>query len=131
MMPETQSSGFDLSSNATIHQSHVIDGLFPSHFNYIVNYINAHLDQELSLDELCTIAKLSPYHFSRSFKQTIGLSPHQYIICQRVERAKKLLLKGQMSIAEVAIACGFTHQSHLNRHFKRLVGMTPRAFLKS
>jgi AraC family transcriptional regulator len=131
MMPETQPSSFDLNSNSTVYENCLINNWLPYHLSYAIDYINTHLDQELSLDQLCAIAKLSPYHFARSFKQMTGLSPHQYIICQRVERAKKLLLEAQMSIAEVAIACGFTHQSHLNRHFKRLVGVTPRTFLKS
>lgn len=97
----------------------------------VVDYINDYLDRELSLDELATIAQLSPYHFCRSFKGSTGLTPHQYVIRQRVERAKLLLKDGRMGIAEVAIACGFTHQSHLNRHFKRLTGVTPKNFSKS
>jgi AraC family transcriptional regulator len=114
-----------------VHPKHSIGELLPYQFNQVVDYIQAHLDQELSLDDLAAISQLSPYHFSRSFKQKLGLSPCQYIIWQRVERAKQLLQTQQMSIAEVAIACGFTHQSHLNRHFKRLVGVTPSFFLKS
>ncbi|MEG4942592.1 helix-turn-helix transcriptional regulator [Microcoleus sp. F4-D5] len=81
--------------------------------------------------ELAGIAQLSPYYFSRAFKQSVGISPHQYVIQQRVERAKQLLLQGNMSLYEIAIACGFTHQSHLTRHFKRLTGVTPKTLLKS
>ncbi|MBF2029430.1 MAG: helix-turn-helix transcriptional regulator [Oscillatoriales cyanobacterium C42_A2020_001] len=106
-------------------------GLSPTQLKLVVDYINAHLDQELSLEELAAIAQLSPYHFCRSFKQSIGLTPHQYIIRQRVEQAKQLLKTGKMEISEVAIACGFTHQSHLNRHFKRFTGVTPKKFSKS
>jgi AraC-like DNA-binding protein len=87
------------------------------------------IDRDLGLEELAAIAQLSPYHFCRSFKQSTGFTPHQYLIRQRVERAKLLLKDGKMGILEVAIACGFTHQSHLNRHFKRLTGMTPKNFL--
>lgn len=97
----------------------------------VIDYINDYLDQELSLEELAAIAQLSPYHFCRSFKGYTGLTPHQYVIRQRVDRAKLLLKDGKMGISEVAIACGFTHQSHLNRHFKRLTGVTPKKFSTS
>jgi len=77
---------------------------------------------------LAAIAQLTPYHFCHSFKQFVGISPHQYVIQQRVERAKQLLVHGKMSLSEIALACGFTHQSHLNRHFKRLTVVTPKTF---
>lgn len=110
---------------------HHFDGLSPHQLKPVIDYINHALDQRLEIEELATIARLSQHHFSRTFKRTMGMSPHQYVIQQRVERAKQLLKEKKMSICEVAIACGFTHQSHLNRHFKRLAGVTPKAFLKS
>lgn len=106
-------------------------GLSPHHLRQIIDYINDHLDRELGLKELAALVQLSQYHFCRAFKRSTSLSPHQYVIRQRVERAKQLLRRGKMNISEVAIACGFTHQSHFNRHFKRLIGVTPRTFLKS
>ena len=72
---------------------------------------------------------MSPYYFSRLFKQSTGLSPYQYIIQSRVDRAKRLLDQG-LAIADIAYSVGFASQSHLNRHFKRLVGVTPKAFLR-
>ncbi|MEA5450594.1 AraC family transcriptional regulator [Leptolyngbya sp. CCNP1308] len=108
------------------------NGGLPQHkLKLVTDYINDYLERELSLKELAAIAQMSQYHFCRAFKQMTGASPHQYLIRQRVERAKQLLQKGEMSLSTVAIACGFTHQSHLHRHFKRLTGTTPKKFLNS
>ncbi|WP_392530594.1 helix-turn-helix domain-containing protein [Nostoc sp. C117] len=106
-------------------------GLPQQKLKEVVDYIHNHLEQNLTLDELAETVQLSPHHFCRLFKQSTGFSPHQYVIVSRVERAKQLLLQRKMAIAEVAIACGFSHQSHFNRHFKRLLGVTPKAFRKS
>lgn len=108
-----------------------LGGLSPTQLKLVIDYISDHLDQELSLEELATIVQLSAFHFCRSFKRSTGFTPHQYVIQQRVERAKLLLKGGKLGISEIAIACGFTHQSHLNRHFKRLTGVTPKIFSKS
>lgn len=97
----------------------------------VIEYVDTYLGQDLTLADLAAIAQLSPNHFTRLFKQSTGLTPHQYLIQQRVERAKRLLIKGKLAIADVALAVGFTHQSHLNRHFKRWVGTTPKAFINS
>ncbi len=114
------------------HKSvHYLGGLSPTPLRLVIDYINDYLDQELGLEELAAIAQLSPYRFCRSFKRSTGFTPHQYVIRQRVERAKLLLKDGKMGISEVAVACGFTHQSHLNRHFKRLTGVTPKKISKS
>jgi len=104
-------------------------GLSQHKLKLVTNYINDRLERKLGLKELAAVVGFSQYHFSRAFKQSTGLSPHQYVIRQRIERAKQLLRKGRMDIGQVAIACGFTHQSHLHRHFKRLTGITPRALI--
>jgi AraC family transcriptional regulator len=95
----------------------------------VIEYIDHHLDQKLTLMSLAAIAHLSPSYFSALFKQSTKLTPHQYVVQCRINRAKQLLLQG-MSVAEVALDLGFSHQSHLSRHFKRLVGVTPKEFLK-
>lgn len=97
----------------------------------VVDYIHEHLAQDLTLAQLAAIARISPSYFSRLFKQSTRLSPHQYVIQCRVERAKQLLLQRELSIAEISHCLGFTHQSHLSYHFKRLVGSSPGVFLKS
>ena len=96
----------------------------------IIDYIDAYLERDLSLRELGTVVKMSPYYFSRLFKETTGITPHQYIIRRRIERAKILLRHGKLSIAEIAKEVGFVDQSHLHRHFKRLVGITPKSYFQ-
>jgi AraC family transcriptional regulator len=93
-----------------------------------IDYIDAHLDTDISLDELASVTHLSPYHFARQFKVSTGLPPHQYLIARRVERAKHLLQGGHFTLAQVASRTGFWDQGHFTRHFKRLTGTTPKRF---
>lgn len=92
----------------------------------VIDYIEAHLDQELSLERLSDVACLSPSHFKASFRQTTGAPLHQYVVRRRVERAKRLLAEGRLSISEVALEVGFAHHSHLARWTRRLLGVTPK-----
>ena len=87
-------------------------------------YLHSHYASSVSLEQLAQIANLKPLRLLRSFQREVGLPPHTYLVQVRVARAKALLSTG-MSIAQVAFDTGFTDQSHLNRHFKRLVGVTP------
>jgi AraC family transcriptional regulator len=107
------------------------DGLAQTKLQVAIDYIAEHLAEDISLEAIATQLGISRYYFCRLFKQSMGVSPYQYIIQQRIERAKHLLGNSPMSISEVALACGFAHQSHLNYHFKKVVGMTPRRFIKS
>jgi len=91
-----------------------------------IEYIHAHLDRELSLAEVAGVVNISPTYFANLFKRAMGISPHQYVVQQRVERAKLLLLKTDLAIADIALQVGFSNQSHLTRHFKRLIGVTPK-----
>lgn len=84
-------------------------------------------NKDLTLAAMAGAAHMSPYHFSRLFKESTGLTPHQYVIERRVGRAKELLSTTPLPISEIALLCGFAHQSHLNRHFKRLLGVNPKA----
>jgi AraC family transcriptional regulator len=96
----------------------------------VIDFIDAHLDKNISLTELAAIVQLSPYHFAHVFKQTGNVSPHQYIIRCRIERAKQLLKSGNLAIATIAQSVGFASQGHFTYHFKRLVGVTPKVFLQ-
>jgi AraC family transcriptional regulator len=96
--------------------------------NQVISYVESHLGHNISLSCLAQVAQMSKYHFSRSFKQSTGISPHQYVLRCRIERAKQLLKKSSISILEVALECGFAHPGHLSRHFKQIVGVTPGRF---
>jgi AraC-like DNA-binding protein len=91
-------------------------------------YMQAHLDQELSLMALGTVVQMSPYYFSQLFKQSAGLSPHQYLLHQRVERAKHLLADPRRRIADVSQEVGIAAQSHVTTVFRTLLGTTPRTY---
>lgn len=97
----------------------------------VIEYIDEYLDQNIGLSELAQVVNMSQYHFARLFKQAVGITPHQYLIRQRVERAKRLLRQRDLSIADVALRCGFANQGHLGYHFKRLLNATPKAFLNN
>jgi AraC family transcriptional regulator len=97
---------------------------------HVIAYIHDNLDQQLTLAELSFVAHMSPSHFARTFKHVTGVSPHQYVLKARLERAKSLLLRGNVSISEVAHKLGFFDQSHFTRSFKRLVGITPQTLLR-
>jgi AraC-like DNA-binding protein len=87
-------------------------------------YLEAHYQDPIRLEDLATAVNLSPLKLLRLCKQAWGLPPHRYLIQLRVEHAKRLMAHG-MALSEVAAATGFADQSHLNRHFKRWVGVTP------
>ncbi|MUG99389.1 AraC family transcriptional regulator [Scytonema sp. UIC 10036] len=91
-----------------------------------IDYIHAHLDRDLSLVQIAQVINISPTYFASLFKRATGISPHQYVIQQRVERAKMMLLKTDLSISDIALQVGFSSQSHLTQQFKRFTGMTPK-----
>jgi len=103
------------------------DGFSKRALAQAVDYINDNLSRKLTLKEIAGAAHMSPYHFARSFKAATGLSPHQYVVHRRVERAKALLAGTGLTIAEVARAVGFSNHSHLASHVRRQLGVSPRA----
>jgi AraC family transcriptional regulator len=92
----------------------------------VIDYIHTHLDRNLSLVEVAGTINISPTYFASLFKRATGTSPHQYVIQQRVERAKLMLSKTDLAIADIALQVGFSSQSHLTQQFKRLTGVTPK-----
>jgi AraC-like DNA-binding protein len=101
-------------------------GLTHLQLQQVLDYIQTHLDRDLSLAELAEVINISPTYFASLFKHAIEISPRQYVIQQRVERAKLMLSKTDLAIADIALQVGFSSQSHLTQQFKRLTGMTPK-----
>jgi transcriptional regulator GlxA family with amidase domain len=87
-----------------------------------------HLSENTDLATLAAVAGLSMHHFSRQFKQSAGVAPHYYLTKKRVERAQEMLAQTDLSLSEIAYAAGFSDQSHLARHFRYMIGTTPREF---
>jgi len=94
-----------------------------------IDFIEANLDDSsLTIEQIAKAINLSPFYFARSFKKEFGISPHCFILNKRLERAK-ILLRGDLPIAQIAQMCGFSDQSHLTRVFKQYLGFTPGRIL--
>jgi AraC family transcriptional regulator len=92
------------------------------------DYIDAHLDEPLGLDDLAEVAHMSRFHFARLFKQTTHETPHQYVTRRRLEEAQRQLRDTDASIVDIALAVGFSSATHFAHQFKRRFGVTPSAF---
>lgn len=94
----------------------------------LIEFIEANLDSNLSLETMAAEVIVSPRYLPRAFKTAIGQSPHRYVLARRIERAKELLRSTDMPIVDVALASGFSSQSHLSNWFLREVGISPAAY---
>ena len=106
-------------------------GLPRHHLTQVFDYIDAHLGGEIKLADLAQMLNISQFHFGRMFKQSMGISPHQYLIQQRIERSKYLLKESDRLIVDIALECGFNSHSHLSKQFRQFTGVTPKAFRRS
>jgi AraC-like DNA-binding protein len=104
------------------------EGLRRTHARRVLEYVEANLGRAVTVRELAEVAELSTYHFVRMFKRTLDVTPYQYLLERRVERAKELLRNKSASLAEVGLSTGFSSQSHFTTAFNRAVGATPAAF---
>jgi len=100
-------------------------GLSPFMKHRICDFIESHISEKISLDALSTMAGLSPHHFARAFQHSVGMPPHRYLLRRRLEHVEQMLRDTQLPLSHIALAVGFSDQSHLNRHFRRLTGMSP------
>ena len=94
-------------------------------------HIEANLASKMDIEDLAKVVALSRSHFSRAFKRSLGFSPMEYVVVRRVERAKAMISGTREPLAEVALACGFADQAHLNRRFRDIVGISPGRWRRS
>lgn len=107
----------------------VSGGLSRGKLRQVVDYMNNHLEENLSLVELSALVQISPHHFARLFKQSTGFSPHQYLLNSRIQTAKKLLIiRKDITIAEIALQVGFHDQSRFTNVFRKYTGITPKKY---
>ena len=103
-------------------------GLSPERLSRVIEHIRVHNAERCTLDELAHVAAMSVFHFSRMFRRTVGLSPHQFLTRQRMSRACELLEGTDVPIAEIARQVGFRTQSHFTNAFRRLISISPGAY---
>jgi len=101
-------------------------GLSPTVTRRVCNYIEGHLDEKIRLDGLAALTGLSTDHFARAFHQSVGVPPHMYLLRRRLEHVEHMLRETHAPLSEIALATGFSDQSHLGRHFRRWAGVSPR-----
>jgi transcriptional regulator GlxA family with amidase domain len=103
-------------------------GLPPRALRRVREFIEANLAENISIRAMAAIVGLSMFHFARAFKQSEGLTPHEYLVQCRVRRAQELLVSTNWSLSEIAMASGFSDQSHCTRRFREHVGVTPSGY---
>lgn len=106
-------------------------GLAPWQVRRVFAHIEANLDTQIRNNDLAVVARFSPFHFNVAFRNSVGESPHAYVIRRRVERAQGLMLSTEKSLSEIAAECGLADQSHLSRLFRRIVGESPAAWRRA
>jgi len=116
----------DISTLPPAPQAHGV--LSPGAMRRVREYVEAHFGESIDLLVLAEVAGLSVHHFARQFKQSAGVTPHVYLTQKRVERAREMLVQTDLSLAEIAFTVGFCDQGHLARHFRDMLGTTPREF---
>lgn len=94
----------------------------------VLAFIAEHIEEEITLDEMAKIARMSVCYFARMFKQAVGKSPYQFVLEQRVDYAKYLLTQTDLPLVEIALRCGCANQSHFTTVFKQSLGVTPKRY---
>jgi AraC family transcriptional regulator len=115
-------------STASLRNESLNGGLSGYKLRRVKEFIDANLDEDLSLAEIAAVAELSQFHFARAFRKTTGLTPQQYLMQQRIERAKHLLAEEDLPIVEVSLRSGFKNQSHFTTLFRKFTKLTPKTW---
>ncbi|MFJ4141306.1 helix-turn-helix domain-containing protein [Pseudomonas sp. NPDC089734] len=127
----TSSLAHEMLSHALLNQVGLRDGLrlkgglAPHMRRQLVDFIETHLADPLSLGQLAGICALSEYHFARMFRESFGLPPHQYLLARRLAHARHLLRHTSRPLSDIALACGFASASHFSNRFRQAMGATP------
>jgi AraC family transcriptional regulator len=103
-------------------------GLPPRALRRVREYVLAHIEENITIQALASIVGLSRFHFTRAFKQSEGVTPHQFLLQCRVKRVQELLTATELPLSQIALAAGFSDQSHCSRRFRELVGITPSRY---
>jgi transcriptional regulator GlxA family with amidase domain len=106
-------------------------GLAPWQLRRVTAHIESHLGGPITTKDLATIAKVSTYHFTRAFRESVSETPHEYVMRRRVERAQGLMLTTNIALGGIAIDCGFADQAHFNKLFRRFAGESPGAWRRA
>jgi AraC family transcriptional regulator len=108
------------------------NGLSRYQLQQAIDFIQAHLNSKFRLQDLTELLGISQYYFCRLFKQSMGISPYQYVLQQRVERVKLLLsTQPKKAIADISLECGFSSQNQMTQHFRKITGTTPRTYRRN
>jgi AraC family transcriptional regulator len=118
------------SSRSRMQAAAPLDRLSQARTRHLLDYIEQHLADNLSLAVLAAQVSLSPLYLVRAFRAAVGQPPHRYVVERRIDRARRLLATTQLPVAEIALATGFSSQSHLTNWFRRVVGVSPAAYRK-
>lgn len=110
---------------------HVSQQLAKARLDKAIDFIESNLDHSIDLTAIASAAGLSPGHFARQFRASIGMAPHQFLMQRRVEHAQRKLGETSATIADIAYGCGFANQEHLTRLFKRICGVTPAVYRRT
>ena len=103
-------------------------GLAKYKLNRTISFINDNLDRDFKLKDLASLVEMSPYHFARMFKQSVGLTPHQYLVKQRMNKAQELLRRTEIAIADIGYLVGYKNSSHFAKVFRQQVKVSPTAY---
>jgi AraC family transcriptional regulator len=120
-----------LDSGTARIQTPVRGGLAAWQQRVVTEYIEEHVDEQISLATLAQLVRLSTYHFCRAFKQSFGIPPHRYHTSRRIERAKILLAKPAPSVTDIGLTVGFSQTSSFTAAFRRATGLTPTGYSRS
>jgi AraC family transcriptional regulator len=120
-----------LDKGAPASVSNARGGLAGWQKKHVHSYIEEHLAENISLVALAELARLSPFHFARAFKQSFNVPPHRYLSTRRIERAKQLLVRPELSVTQIGLNVGFADTSSFTAAFRKHAGVTPTAFRRS